>query len=96
MEALRAIDCEQIRSDLSLTDIETLKIKLVNIEMAIDKAVNELNVLQGSEWNILKENMEKSIKQKRDLLSDLEDKILVEIAKKETQATKLKRKYGQG
>jgi len=96
LEALRAIDCEQIRSDLSLTDIETLKIKLVNIEMAIDKAVNELNVLQGSEWNILKENMEKSIKQKRDLLSDLEDKILVEIAKKETQATKLKRKYGQG
>jgi hypothetical protein len=96
LEALRAIDCEQIRSDLSLTDIETLKIKLVNIEMAMDKAVNELNVLQRSEWNILKENMEKSIKQKRDLLGDLEDKILIEIARKETQLTDLKNKYGQG
>jgi hypothetical protein len=46
----------------------------------------------------LKENIEKAKKQKRDILSELAEKVLADIAKKEktNQVSKLKKKYGQG
>jgi len=43
----------------------------------------------------LRENIEKAKKHNRDILSELTDKVLSDIAKKENQVDELKKKYGQ-
>jgi hypothetical protein len=64
------------------------------IEKSIQKISRELNQLKHSEWFILKENIEKAKKQNRDLLSELAEKLLTDIANKENQLGELKKKYG--
>jgi len=44
----------------------------------------------------LKENIEKAKEHDRDILIELADKVLSDIAKKENQVSELMKKYGQG
>lgn len=96
LETLRAIDQNEVGADIEVKTIEALKNKLVGLEKSINKISKEFEQLRRSEWYILKENIEKASKQKRDILSELADKVLVDIAKKENQVSELKKKYGQG
>lgn len=95
LETLRAIDQNEIDADIEVKTIEALKNKLAGLEKSIKKISEEFDQLKHSEWFILKENIEKAKKQKRDMLKELEDKILSDIAEKENQLSKLRKKYGQ-
>lgn len=96
LETLRAIDQNETGADIETRTIEALKNKLARIEKSIVKINQEFEKLKHSEWFILKENVEKAKKQKRDILSELAEKLLDDIAKKENQLSELKKKYGQG
>jgi len=96
LETLRAIDQNEVSADIEVKTIEALKNKLAGLEKSINKISKEFEQLKRSEWYILKENIEKAKKQKRDILSELADKVLADIAKKENQVSGLKKKYGQG
>lgn len=96
LETLRAIDQNEVGADIEVKTIEALKNRLVGLEKSIHKISKEFEQLKHSEWYILKENIEKAKKQKRDILSELADKVLTDIAKKENQVGELKKKYGQG
>lgn len=96
LETLRAIDQNEVDADIEVKTIEALKNRLVGLEKSIKKIHQEFEQLKKSEWYILKENIEKAKKQKRDILSELADKVLSDIAKKENQVSELKKKYGQG
>lgn len=96
LEALRAIDQNGVSADIEVKTIEELKNKLAELEKSIKKISREFEQLRRSEWFILKENIEKAKKQKRDILSELAEKVLTDIAKKENQLNELKKKYGQG
>jgi hypothetical protein len=96
IETLRAIDQNEVGADIEVKTIEALKNKLVGLEKSINKISKEFEQLKRSEWYILKENIEKANKQKRDILGELADKVLTDIAKKENQVSELKKKYGQG
>jgi len=95
LETLRAIDQGGNGDDIEELTIEQLKKTLIVIEKSIQKISRELNQLKHSEWFILKENIEKAKKQNRDLLSELAEKLLTDIAKKENQVNELRKKYGQ-
>lgn len=95
LETLRSIDQNEIDADIEVKTIEALKNKLVGLEKSIKKINHEFKQLKRSEWYILKENIEKAGKQKRDILSELADKVLTDIAKKENQLDELRKKYGQ-
>ena len=96
LETLRAIDKNEIGADIEVKTIEALKSKLAGLEKSINKISKEFEQLKRSEWYILKENIDKAKKQKRDILGELADKVLTDIAKKENQVSELKKKYGQG
>lgn len=96
LETLRAIDQNEVGADIEVKTIEALKNKLVGLEKSINKISKEFEQLKRSEWYILKENIDKAKKQKRDILGELADKVLTDIAKKENQVSELKKKYGQG
>jgi len=96
LEMPYAIDQNEIGADIEAKTIEALKNKLARLEKSIVKINQEFKQLKRSEWFILKENIEKSKKQKRDILSELADKVLTDIAKKESQLDEIKKKYGQG
>jgi len=96
LETLRAIDQNEVGADIEVKTIEALKNKLAGLEKSINKIGKEFEQLKHSEWYILKENIEKTKKQKRDILSELANKVLTDIAKKENQVSELKKKYGQG
>lgn len=96
LEALQVIDRDEAGEDVEVTTIEALKNKLAALEGSINKISKEFKQLERSEWYLLKENIEKAKKQKRDILNELADKILTEILNKEHQVTELKNKYGQG
>lgn len=93
LESLRAIDNQQFDVDTEVATIESLKTKLANLESSIEKANSELTALEKSEWSILKKNIETALQQRRDVLSELADKVLSEIAQKENQLEVLKKKY---
>lgn len=95
LETLRAIDQNETGADIETLTIEALKNKLEGLEKSIKKISKEFEPLKRSEWYILKENIEKAKKQKRDILSELADKVLTDIAKKQNQVDELKKKYGQ-
>jgi len=95
LEALRAIDCEQFGADIEGSTIEGLKTKLATLEKAIAKANNDFDVLQKSEWAILKNNIAAAVGQKRDLLIELSERILTDIVQKENLLSELRKKYGQ-
>ena len=95
LEALRAIDQGEGIGSVDIKTIEELKNKLAKLEESIKKALYEQEQLKHSEWAILKESIEKAKKQKRDILSELADKVVEDIAKKENQLAELKKKYGQ-
>jgi len=96
IETLCAINRSETGADIEVKTIEALKNKLAGLEKSIKKISQEFEQLKRSEWYILKENIEKAKKQKRDILSELAEKLLTDIAKKENQLDKLKKKYGQG
>ncbi len=96
LETLRAIDQNGAENDIKTQTIEALKNKLAGIEISIKKNHQEYELLKKSEWFILRENIEKAKKHGRDILSELADKVLSDIAKKENQVGELKKKYGQG
>jgi uncharacterized protein YoaH (UPF0181 family) len=96
LETLRAIDQSGTGNGVEAQTIETLKNKLAGLEISIKKIYRESELLKKSEWFILRENIEKAKKRNRDILSELADKVLSDIAKKENQVSELKKKYGQG
>lgn len=96
LETLRAIDQNEIGTDTEIKTIEVLKSKLAGLEKSINKISQEFEQLKRSEWYILKENIGKAKKQKRDILGELSEKVLSDIAKKDNQLDELKKKYGQG
>ncbi len=95
LEALRAIGQGGDIGNISIETIEELKNKLARLEESINKALSEKDQLNRSEWAILKESIEKAKKQKRDILSELAEKVVEDIAKKENQLDELKKKYGR-
>ncbi len=95
LETLRAIDQGAVIGNVDLKTIEELKNELARLEESIKKVLGEQEQLKHSEWAILKESIEKAKKQKRDILSELADKVVEDIAKKENQLADLKKKYGQ-
>ncbi|MFH1170401.1 MAG: hypothetical protein V1704_02485 [Candidatus Vogelbacteria bacterium] len=95
LEALRAIDQSESIGNNNITTIEELKNKLARLEESIKKALYEQEQLKHSEWAILKESIDKAKKQERDILSELADKVLKDIAQKENQLDELKKKYEQ-
>lgn len=95
LETLRAIDQGEGVGSVDIKTIEELKSKLARLEESIKKALHEQEQLKHSEWAILKESIEKAKKQKRDILSELAEKVTEDIAKKENQLDELKKKYGQ-
>ncbi len=95
LEALRAIDQGEGVENIDIKTIEQLKSKLARLEESIKKALHEQEQLKHSEWAILKESIEKAKKQKRDILSELAEKVTEDIVKKENQLDELKKKYGQ-
>ncbi len=95
LEALHAIDQGGGIGNVGIKTIEELKNKLVNLEESIKKALHEQEQLKRSEWAILKESIEKAKKQERDILSELAEKVLEDIAKKKNLLDELKKKYGQ-
>jgi len=95
LETLRAIDREKSGADIETSTIEALKAKLITIEKSIEKVNSDFEVMRKSEWAILKKNIETATGQKRDLLHELSEKVLTDIAKKENQLDGLKKKYGQ-
>jgi hypothetical protein len=95
LEILRAIDQNEAVADIEVKTIEALKSKLARLEKSINKISQEIEQLKRSEWYILKENIEKAKKKNRDLLKELAEKLLTDIAKKENQLDELKKKYGQ-
>jgi DNA-binding MarR family transcriptional regulator len=95
LESLRAIDESRFAEDVVIRTIDKLKEKLARLESAVVKANQQYILLKKSEWFVLRENMESATLQKRDLLNELADKVLTEIAKKQNQLAGLKKKYGQ-
>lgn len=96
LETLHAIDQGEIGDGIEVKTIEALKSKLAGLGKSINKISQEFEQLKHSEWYILKKNIEKAKKQKRDIMGELADKVLTDIAKKENQISELKKKYGQG
>ncbi|MCX6763306.1 MAG: DnaJ domain-containing protein [Candidatus Moranbacteria bacterium] len=95
LDTLKAIDRNEISVDIEAETAETLKNRLAGLDIAIVKIKQEFKQLKHSEWFILKENIEKAKKQKRDMLKELENKILTDIAEKENQLGELRKKYGK-
>lgn len=95
LETLRAIDHGESIGNVDIKTIEELKNKLARLEESIKKALQEHEQLKHSEWAILKESIEKAKKQKRDILSELAERVVEDIAKKENILVELKKKYGQ-
>jgi hypothetical protein len=93
LEALKAIEQEHIE-DAETVSAELLKTKLQNIESAICRLEKEYSVLQKSEWQIWKNNIEEAKKQGRDLLLELEQKLLKDISTKETTIQDYQKQYG--
>lgn len=95
LETLRTIDQGEISNGIEVKTLEALKSKLAGLEKSINKINLEFEQLKHSEWYIMKENIDKAKKQKRDILGELADKVLTDIAKKENQVSELRKKYGQ-
>lgn len=93
LEALRAINQGVDIRKIDINTIEELRSKLARLEESIRKALHEQEQLKGSEWAILKESIEKAKKQKRDILSELAERVVGDIAKKENILDELKKKY---
>ncbi|MEX0918479.1 MAG: hypothetical protein WDZ85_00705, partial [Candidatus Paceibacterota bacterium] len=94
LETLRTIDRTGAGDDIETQTIESLKNKLAGLETSIKKIYQEYESLKKSEWFILRENIEKAKKHNRDILSELADKVLSDVTKKENQVDELKKKYG--
>lgn len=96
LETLRAIDQGEHVENAGVETIEELKAKLEKLEDLIKKALGEQEQLKHSEWAILKDNIEQAKKQERDILSELANKVIEDIARKEDELDALRKKYGQG
>jgi len=95
LETLRAINQGEGIASIDIKTIEELRNKLARLEESIKKALYEQEQLRRSEWAILKDSIDKAEKQNRDILSELSEKVVEDIAKKENLLEELKKKYGQ-
>jgi len=93
LEALKAIEQEHIEDSDSIST-ELLKTKLQDIESAIVRLEKEYSMLKKSEWQVWKNNIEKAKKQGRDLLLELEQKLLQDISAKEIILQDYQKQYG--
>jgi len=96
LEILRTIEQNGSIEDGEIKTIEELKNKLAKLEKSIEKMIYEQEQLKQSEWSILKKSIDKAKKQKRNLLDELADKLLTDIAEKENKLIILKKKHGRG
>ena len=96
LETLRDINLNHEQKDATAETFDGLKSKLARLGESIKKARDEYSVLQKSEWYILRREIETAHGQNRDLLGELADKVLTNIASKENQLTEIKKKYGRG
>ena len=92
LEALNAIGQAHI-DDTAAISVELLKVKIQDIERAIARLKKEHLILQKSEWYIWKNNIEEAKKIKRDLLVELEQKLLQDMSAKETILQNYKKQY---
>lgn len=92
LEALRNLDSDYLIK-VRDTTVEKLRSRLLGIQESIIRAKLSLSALKRSEWFKLAQNIENACKKNRDLLHELADKILSEIAIKETQLNKLMHNY---
>jgi hypothetical protein len=93
LEALKAIEQEHIEDSDNIS-AELLKTKLQNIESAIIRLEKEYSMLKKSEWQVWKNNIEVAQKQGRDLLLELEQKLLQDISGKEAILQNYQKQYG--
>ena len=93
LEALKAIEQEHIEDSDSIS-AELLKTKLQDIENAIVRLEKEYSVLKKSEWQVWKNNIDEAKKQGRDLLLELEQKLLDDISAKEIILQDYQKQYG--
>ena len=93
LEALKAIEQEHIEDSDSIS-AELLKTKLQDIENAIVRLEKEYSVLKKSEWQVWKNNIDEAKKQGRDLLLELEQKLLNDISAKEIILQDYQKQYG--
>ena len=93
LEALKAIEQEHIEDSDSIS-AELLKTKLQDIENAIVRLEKEYSMLKKSEWQVWKNNIDESKKQGRDLLLELEQKLLDDISAKEIILQDYQKQYG--
>ena len=92
LEALKAIEQEHIEDSDSVS-AELLKTKLQDIESAIVRLKKEYSMLKKSEWQVWKNNIEEAKKQGRDLLVELEQKLLQDISAKEVILKDYQKQY---
>lgn len=93
LEALKAIEQKHIEDSDSIS-AELLKTKLQDIESAIVRLEKEHSMLKKSEWQVWKNNIEEAKKQSRDLLLELEQKLLQDISAKEVILQNYQKQYG--
>lgn len=93
LETLRNIRKDATDIGDQIVSIEELKSTLDNNNNAIVKAENEYYSLFNSKWGVLKKNVDRAKKNKRDLLKELADKILKDIALEENEIQRLKGTY---
>lgn len=93
LEALKAIEQEHIE-DTETVSAELLKAKLQDLESGLARLKKEYLMLQKSEWYIWKNDIEEAKKHGRDLLVELEQKLLQDISAKETILQDYQKQYG--
>jgi len=93
LDTLRTIDQGGDTGNIDIKTIEELKNKLKRLIKSIEIAIYKHEQLKQSEWFILKESIDKAKKQKRDILSELADKVVEDISKKENKLDELRKKY---
>ncbi|MEI7621153.1 MAG: DnaJ domain-containing protein [Candidatus Moraniibacteriota bacterium] len=92
MEALMTIQQEYVENS-EVISVEILETKLVNIEIAISCLESEYLMLKKSEWQIWKNNIEDAKEHGRDLLFELEQRLLRDISAKTKILQEYQKKY---
>lgn len=93
LEVLKVIKQEHIE-DSDTISAELLKTKLQDIENAIVRLEKEYSMLKKSEWQVWKNNIDEAKKQGRDLLLELEQKLLDDISGKEIILQDYQKQHG--
>jgi len=93
IEALKKIQLEHLNISENYDSQSKLMNKIKNLENAIVSINNEYLLLKKSEWYIWKFNIKKAKGYGRDLLAELEEKLIEDIAVKENYLYESQKKY---